>query len=292
MKKLKKLSEKPEWFDISKYDKATTLGLEEWYMQIEIRALLPEPIDLDLEESESPDGDFRIKHWLTQIKIDPIFENKGIVIPDDLRDLDCSYPDSEAWSPVRNFKVSDLRGINRALKIAADGEELIAYCKGEPSDKTPMDLKTSINLGNKAVHLLSGVHRWILTHDVALTANLQASDEQLILEFKSWLKQARIDLGYNSTSEKMFSYIDFKDWCKYAILPYFDLTTWAKFHKLEFTHSLMSELIFPNAGIEGFNGDDRVKRETRRRSAEIFNFKTVDALRAQVRKRENLKKSV
>lgn len=281
MKKLKKLSDIPSWFKICKYDKASSLGLKGWYEQIEQRLSLRDFIDMNLNDNLNRVD--AIVSWSNLIKTDPIFERKENVLMDMLGKLD-SFIISEVSDSVRDFTAGDLKSINQAIKLMGIDKDLIAYCNDEPHREMPAKIELANNFPNKPVELLRNEFSWISLYSVALTANLEASDEQLINDFQSWLKHARTNFDCR-TIEEIFTDIDFNDWCEYAILPYFDLTTWAKFKDSEFTHSIMSEAIFPNAGIEGFCGESRVRRETKRRAAEIFNHNASNAIRAQVLKK-------
>ena len=65
MKKLKKLSDIPAWFEISKYDKVSSLKLYEWYDQISKRQHLDNDIFLymnnDIDEIRAWEN--LIKSW-------------------------------------------------------------------------------------------------------------------------------------------------------------------------------------------------------------------------------------
>ena len=100
--------------------------------------------------------------------------------------------------------------------------------------------KTAVNLGKTSIQLHRNVCNFINQKTVALTVDLEVFDEQLVIEFKSWLKLARTNFNSLAT-EVMFTSIDFSKWCEYAILPFFDLTTWAKLHGKEVTKELMAQ---------------------------------------------------
>ena len=70
MKKLKKLSDIPAWFEISRYDKVSSLTLYQWYYQISERQSLEEVIFLYMESDIEAIG-----AWENRIKTNPIIEN-------------------------------------------------------------------------------------------------------------------------------------------------------------------------------------------------------------------------
>ena len=280
MKKLKKLSDIPAWFEISKYDKVSSLTLYQWYDQISKRQSLDEVIFLYMESDIEAIG-----AWENLIKTNPIIENNDNLIRDMIKDFDNAVITNGPQETIRDFSAGDLSVINNAINLKCNDDWLRRFCENRASDATLMelDINTIINMTNTSIQLESDIYPWIYNCAVALTANLEASDEQLFNDFKAWLKHARKNFN-SSATEKMITYIDFKDWCEYAILPYFDLATWAKLHGAEFTSSIMSQAIFPNAGIDGFCGESRVRRETKRRSSEIFNRNAICAMLAQVNK--------
>ena len=219
LKKLKKLTDIPAWFDISKYDNASSFGLDEWYEQIRKRRIIFDRIFFTYMHDKPIDN---IETWEHCIKFNPILEGNG------------SLRVPPGYS-VRDFSAGDLGWINAELNMRSDDDELRRFCNDieniSMSKKYSKYFNTSISPMSK--------------HEVFLTANLGASDEQLISDFKSWLKQARTKFIY-SAPEELFTHCDFKDWCKYAILPYLDLAIWAFLNGAEFTTSIMSEAIFPS----------------------------------------------
>jgi hypothetical protein len=287
MKKLNKLSDIPTWFKINKYDKSSSFELKEWYGQISKRTYLYDRIVLDMEFYDMTNID-AITIWENLIKTNPIFENNDEFLKEMHKETDCIFTDG-AQESIRDFSASDLKNINRALSFKSNDSQLGRYCKNEMANEIDLDLKTLLNLRETSIQLDIDIYSYIPSNAVALTANLEASDDQLINDFKSWLKLARTSFN-SGVSEKLYTYIDFEDWCEYAILPYFDLATWAKLNGNEFTKELMAEILFPDALNPSdplkkpFGSVSRVTRETKKRSAKVFNNNAVNAMCAQVRK--------
>ena len=275
MKKLKKLSDIPAWFEISKYDKVSSLKLYEWYDQISKR----QDLDNDIFLYMNNDID-EIRAWENLIKTNPIIENNDNLIQDRIiKEFGLGGVISDhAQESVSDFTVADYTSMNRAIDLMGLDEALENH-----SNHGTYNTEEWFKLNNLPVELLMYEKHWINMTRLALTVNLEASDEQLSADFTSWLKKARINFNSNAT-EKMFTSTDFEDWCEYAILPYYDLSTWARLNGSEFTSAIMSQAIFPNAGIAGFCGESRVRRETKKRSKEIFDYNAIRAMQAQVNK--------
>jgi hypothetical protein len=281
MKKLKKLSDIPSWFDIAKYDKATSFGIKEWHQHISDRVRVNISIESKtIDLSDTTLIDFLIDKWISNIKIDPTSWMEEPALPKEIFNSDnfMLIPKFSEDS-VRNFTLSDLFARNITLSKVINDTKLVSFLKGEYFDEMPMSIEQFYDLSNKPIETDSS---WFFFKNVSLTVNLHASDKQLLDDFKSWLRQTRIRLDHR-TKEDMFTDVDFNNWCKYAILPYYDLTLWAKMNNVEFTNAILGEVLFPDAGIEGFDGESRIRRETKRRSDEIFTFETTKVLEAQIK---------
>lgn len=282
-KKLNRLSDIPSWFDIRKYDNALSYGLKEWHEQIKARSELYDFIEIETNYNKMTSID-AIKNWENLMKTYPIFEKNDDKVLEMLKYFDNIDFRENTTESVRDFSASDLKNINQAIDF---DDELSSYCKNSMSKEMQLNVKTAVNLGKTSILLHKNVCNFISQKAVALTVNLEVTDEQLVIEFKSWLKLARTNFNCHAT-EEMFTSNDFSKWCEYAVLPYFDLTTWAALHGKEVTQDLMAEVLFPDALKpldplkKPFGRGPRTARETRIRSAQIFNRNTVNAMYAQV----------
>ena len=75
--------------------------------------------------------------------------------------------------------------------------------------------------------------------------DIVASDEQLIEDFKQWLKDTR-SLVKIEARPKTFTETDAENWHKKRILPYIDLTIWAKLKGISITHQEIGIVLFPD----------------------------------------------
>lgn len=81
--------------------------------------------------------------------------------------------------------------------------------------------------------------------DVLLKVDLHGSAEKIKDDFAKWLDRKRVELEI-ATPKKKFSNGDFSGWANNAILPYLDLTIWARANKCEITQQLLGTTLFPN----------------------------------------------
>ncbi len=90
--------------------------------------------------------------------------------------------------------------------------------------------------------------------DIGLRININATDEQLISDFKGFLDEVRkiVLLPKRTTARgktfgrKNFTSADFRKWSSLQILAYLDLTAWARFTNKQLTHHMLGEVLFPN----------------------------------------------
>ena len=76
-----------------------------------------------------------------------------------------------------------------------------------------------------------------------LTVELNATDEQLKVDFEIWLKQQRETKSIKR--EKMFTDKDIAKWRNNKILPYLDLTLIARAEGIKLTQHALGKMLFP-----------------------------------------------
>lgn len=81
--------------------------------------------------------------------------------------------------------------------------------------------------------------------EVAVKVNLNASDEHLVADFKTWLAETRKARGLTVQRQRVKT-AELQDWARFRILPYLDLQFWARTHGFQITHQVMGLALFPN----------------------------------------------
>ena len=79
---------------------------------------------------------------------------------------------------------------------------------------------------------------------VAATVNLQAPEDQLVEDFRSWLREIKAARSL-SVPRKAVTPADMQRWAEFKILPYLDLTFWADLKGFEFTQQALGLALFP-----------------------------------------------
>jgi hypothetical protein len=111
-----------------------------------------------------------------------------------------------------------------------------------------------------------------------VAVNLYASNEQLVEDFKQWLREAR-DTRQPGLS-KRFTTEDFSKWHRLRILAYLDLTFWAKVDGSKLTNQTLGIALFPNEYTVDLA--DRIRRTVRPCAEQLCCKAVIQALGRQV----------
>jgi hypothetical protein len=238
------------WFDLRKYDGLSELDLIGWFDQIHIRTLLLEAIDIN--------QDFIIE-TVGRIKESPIlssaFKN---------RDLGLSTITSttayEHWVITSDTRFDNVWDCCR-LKYSNHATEV----HRELSEASALTLHKSINLDSSQ-----------MTH---ITANLLATDEQLINDFKVWLSEQRTATQAKPTKNN-FTDSTMKGWVKDRLLPYIDLVIFNDYYRLGLTQVDIANHIHS----DDVKADvvDKTRRTTRPKALKLFTYDIVEQLYIQI----------
>ena len=120
---------------------------------------------------------------------------------------------------------------------------------------------------------------------VPIGVDLTLTDEQIVSEFKAWLKARRranaSESGWKATS---FSEIDFSRWVSGQVLAYFDVTSVAEWLDVRLTKAQIGGLLFPNAGPD-FDPEAKVAKSIVPLVKQVFRPETFHALAGQASSR-------
>lgn len=114
--------------------------------------------------------------------------------------------------------------------------------------------------------------------NVLAKVDLHTSDEKLVADFVEWLKTTRERTGIN-VPKKKFTKDDFRTWSRSAILPYLDLTSWARANRVEITQQLLGTALFPDE--YSVNLAERIRKVTAPMARSLAREVVTDALRGQ-----------
>lgn len=227
------------WFDLKNYDKLNELDLAGWaellafrhhyYLLTNISKNATTLFTSDFEDEYLVDSLKNRSHW-TLSDLDEFCFN----IEDDLIDavaylkqgavsLTPGIPKSPTWPAVCDL--SELDVFNLALESGTSYE----YPFNPNVNFSEMD-KQPIGFNNE--------------NKVPVNINLNATDEQINIEFSRWLAGRRKAASIQSP-KKLFTKADFDYWILYGVIPYLDLMLIAKIEGKKITQNKMANLIFP-----------------------------------------------
>jgi hypothetical protein len=108
--------------------------------------------------------------------------------------------------------------------------------------------------------------------------DLSATDEQILSDFRHWLSAFRKVIGITAPVRN-FDERHFKDWIDNQVLPYTDLTLWAKANNTIITQNTLGEALFPDA--DSVDTTERVRRTVKPKAEHLLREETARALQYQ-----------
>lgn len=110
---------------------------------------------------------------------------------------------------------------------------------------------------------------------------LNATDEQIKKDFAIWLEEERKRRDSYAPKKNFSEYI-INSWYESSVLPYLDLSFWAKTEDVKINQHVLAQAIFPDAYSVGSNGDPIGKLKTTKKTAKaLMNFTSMYLLWAQ-----------
>lgn len=108
--------------------------------------------------------------------------------------------------------------------------------------------------------------------------DLSAPDQIIVKDFRAWLKTAR--RTYSIESKNSFTESMRQDWSGYGVLPYLDLSLWARANNLPLTDAVMGNALFPDSDV--VSNVERVRKVVRPKAKWLMNPSVLQAIEAQV----------
>lgn len=235
------VKEIPDWFNLENYKNAKNLTAMGWYSQlVSRRGLYNQVSDLNAyNQSVDEDQRYKLKDFIS-IGAANIYENikkNGL-----LSNVDEVYPYHKVFNNISSLSIRDCFSIETELSVIKTKEHLEQLKKIH--EKEMIDIDSDI----KNNTLLSKPLNEILDfgNDQLVKINLSASDEKIISDIKDWLKEKRNEHKKNIYTKKNYTQIHFDKWISKSVLPYLDLTIWAKMESKSISYNVMGKTIFPN----------------------------------------------
>ena len=215
MAKIDRVENLPEWFDLSKYERAKSLGPVGWYLELKRRKATLSG-SAYVKGKVAPNSKPADWEWHKMRTAQPIREQP--LLPEGSEE---SYGFSVDVRPVSSMRMIDLAlqasrdahidkqdgkdfGLSHRWKVIAD-----------PAQSLPIELADlPVQIDH---HQASGVK-------TGIWVDLSASDALLKEAFSLWLREAR---EAEQTLNRKPRTPLYDRWARYGLLPYLDLLTWS-----------------------------------------------------------------
>jgi Family of unknown function (DUF6387) len=267
VKRLKHVSQLPEWFDLQKYEGASLLDAAGWYEQLNLRK--------DLITSV---GSPRWKETPSEVVLDILQQVRKNPIVDFTNSESIAVYSGRAMIELKHRDLHYLRGVHlttvRELYLAENN----------------IDKDKRTHARNFFTRMFDGSESWLSTPSIeckdwidepidGITAsrgftvnikvNLLLPDKLLIEQFKQTLNKLRsplnkVGITLHNTQKPIFS-----DWVNLGVLPYLDLKIWQQETESTIPNRVMADAIFP----PGEGGDDTVRKTTEKYADDLLTDK-------------------
>ncbi len=243
VKRIKHVSELPDWFKLEKYEFTKDLDALGWQQQLSVRALCPffefDPVDYRETFSE--------ELWL-------IFQatrenpNSDLFRDNKLADH-IDHPEYFDWlDPRKNTR--NLLGIYSTSMIDFIAlSNLLNAKKIEAAKKSfsPADDKDKLYPSWMNLPLYTFFDDNIGEFNDLLSIDLSQTDSFLIENFKRYLENRRKKQKISYPLRKNFRESDFKNWSKLMILPLLDLLIFGIEHEMQIPNRVLADAIYPSS---------------------------------------------
>lgn len=228
----------PPEFDLDKYSKAANMELVDWLANLMARALgylASEEVFENLNELQR-----ELIHQQTRANI-----QNGVHLSHKYEELliqMMSRDEAEYSSVVRDITYFDLSRISDSLLT----DEYQSLYSNIDHPILPLLNQDSLGALNQKIEIPS-LDEENLTW---LEVDMNCSDNEILADFKSWLKRARSNSdGLSKSRErklKTFSKASLSNWHLAKVLPFIDLVTWNKLQGNKVSYKVYGEILYPD----------------------------------------------
>ncbi len=263
-KRIKHVSELPDWFRLEKYEGAKNLTAVGWYQQIDGRYSLARCGNYhDFIFDEEPYEDNLITYFDRFLKVlrdNPIID---IMTNDIWKDFEGIQPfqrlfsENRSHSGIRSISLMDYALV--AKTICPIKLETAQQFWDHAFNEQEGDYVNAPSYGNESIYKLGNSSiRFEEFWDVAWI-DLGVPDNLLIEDFKNYLKHCRESMSVKIEDIDLYKNTNFQSWYRLGVLPFIDLNIWAREQKTSIPYRVMADAIF----VSGDRGEETIRKTTR-----------------------------
>jgi len=265
-KKIKHVSELPEWFQLNNYNKARSISMHDWHVQLVFRkhcltckniSALVEPIEIIRTKSVISLSDHDYFNLWYQID-KKINLEKFVMTPENPAisslTMRSFFNIGKFLLPERKNYQPDLTDYTiDVLQSAASGTSGMVYVNTSDAYLNSFNVPNQ-NWLNEPIYKSASPD---LQAEGLINVNLDFSDDVLIEHFKKWLSVTRAELNIQIKG-KTIKQSDLNSWVLYGVLPYLDLKIWEREMNASIPNRVMADAIYQS----GVGGEETVRKTT------------------------------
>jgi hypothetical protein len=227
---INKTSDLPIEFSIKNYDATAEFGLLDWLVNLEFRALRWNTFRITSVEERRVGSSYLFKNALLPEPVCAAYAKSGLtktVHTSQIRDQSVY----DALS-ARHYFEADSR-LNKYTKL------FLETCE-DSFEKDGYNILVSTSM-YKALD----EGKIDVDGEAVVVVNLQASEEQLIEDFRSWVRSTKKTMAIE-VPRKAITSAELGEFSRFKVLAHLDLTFWAATEGIEISNQALGLALFPN----------------------------------------------
>ena len=272
-KRIKHVSELPDWFKLEKYEFTKNLDALGWQQQLSVRALCP---FFELDPAEYREN-FSEELWLIfqatreNPNSDLFRDNKLVDHIDNTQHFDWFDPqkNTQTLLSINSISMEEFISISDLL----DAEKVEAAKKTFSTD----DDEDKLHPSWMELPLYTFFDEDISESNDFLSIDLTQTDSFLIESFKKYLENRRKKQTTSYPLRKNFRESDFKNWSKLMILPLLDLLIFGIEQQIQIPNRVLADAIYPSSE----KGEETIRKTAHPLAMKLINPRTLFQLSVQ-----------
>jgi len=270
-RRIKYISELPEWFELKKYEFTKNLDALGWYEQLYVRGtFLYHARDMQKNNEAFPE-DFKQAMQASRENLHTIIENDPRL---------ANYCTMAPGCPLQSLKQNNIRGLGLDAIKSVTMRDYIGF-KFYLRPERIQYIEDWFNLPNSKKEIYAKDTSWfnepicnsfIPMYGNALdtiNVNLRLPDSFLIESFKEHLAARRKAVQVFST--KHFRESDYNNWVNMGVIPYLDLIIWGIEHQIKVPNRIIADALYP----DGEKGEETIRKTTSQLAETLLDAKTI-----------------
>lgn len=268
----------PSWFSLKKYDPLNSFSTLDWYEQIMVRRGIMKMLD-EADQFECF-GDYEDRHWATICDLAEFIETGPLVNATNGDKLHAYLGDARLFElknnrPKFSFGVRPLTLREFYLQdrhVLGEKRLYLRKWQAQFDDPDWSDLGNDMELTMPQEWFEEPVdsHMHSPLFGNTIRVNLSLPENLLVEQFTALIRSLKKEQQAVPAKPR------FENWIKFGLLPYIDLTIWARKSGVRITNRVMADAIFQR----GDGGEEVVRKTTEKLVESVLSKLMLDTLAA------------